>query len=132
MSKTAKSIILAGVIGAALGVAFGAFGAHGLKQVLSASSLQIYKTGVHYQMWHSISLIVLGLTFQHMLSSRLLAISAWFMFSGIVLFSGSLYSLALTGLGWFGVITPLGGLCFLIAWTLFALAIIRYPSDDHS
>ncbi len=123
--------MLIGIISSALGVAFGAFGAHGLKQILSASSLQVYQTGVDYQMWHSLALILIGLSFQHMPNSRLLTISARLMLSGIILFSGSLYLLAITEARWLGMITPFGGLSFLIAWILFAIAIVKAPISGH-
>jgi uncharacterized membrane protein YgdD (TMEM256/DUF423 family) len=130
-NQSSQFTILTGIISSALGVAFGAFGAHGLKQVLSASSLQIYQTGVDYQMWHSLAVILIGLSFQHMPASRLLTMSARLMLSGIILFSGSLYLLAITEARWLGMITPFGGVSFLIAWILFAIAIVKSPISGH-
>lgn len=129
-STTTQRIMLAGIVSSALAVVFGAFGAHLLKQVLSGYGMQIYKTAVSYHMWHSFALIAIGLTLQIMCSSKLLEISAWLMFSGIILFSGSLYLLSLTGIHWLGMITPFGGLCFLIAWSLFAIAVYKIPTTD--
>ncbi len=129
MNKSARTIILIGIISSGFAVAFGAFGAHALKQVLSVYSLQIYQTAVNYQMWHSISLILIGLSLQYTQFSRLLELSAGLMLSGILLFSGSLYALAITELRWLGMITPLGGLCFLIAWTLFAVGVFRFGAN---
>lgn len=130
-SNSAQLVMLIGIISSALGVAFGAFGAHGLKQILSTSSLHIYQTGVDYQMWHSLALILIGLSLQRMHTSRLLILSAWIMLSGIILFSGSLYLLAITEIRWLGMITPLGGVSFLVAWVLFAIAIVKSPISDY-
>ncbi|MEE9345524.1 MAG: DUF423 domain-containing protein [Methylococcales bacterium] len=130
-SQSARLTMLIGIISSALGVAFGAFGAHGLKQLLSTSSLQIYQTGVDYQMWHSLALILIGLSLQCLKTSRLLMISSWLMLSGIILFSGSLYLFAITEIRWLGMITPIGGVSFLIAWILFAIAIVKSPITDH-
>lgn len=130
MSKSAQSIMLTGIIGAALAVAFGAFGAHAPKQILSADGLRIYHIAVNYHLWHSIALIAIGLTFQAVHPSQLLKASAWVMVAGILLFSGSLYLLSLTGLRWFGMITPVGGLCFLVAWILFAIAVYKLPTTN--
>ncbi len=104
-----------------LAVAFGAFGAHGLKNSLSAEHLSIFHTAVDYQMWHSIGLILIGL-FAQQNNARLLVKAGWLMFAGIIVFSGSLYALSLTGIKVLGAITPIGGVFFLIAWTLFAYA----------
>jgi len=130
-SNAAQLVMLIGIISSALGVAFGAFGAHGLKQILSTSSLHTYQTGVDYQMWHSLALILIGLSLQRMHTSRLLMLSAWIMLSGIILFSGSLYLLAITEIRWLGMITPFGGVSFLVAWVLFAIAIVKSPISDH-
>jgi uncharacterized membrane protein YgdD (TMEM256/DUF423 family) len=127
LNHSARLAILIGIIGSGLGVALGAFGAHGLKQILSVHSLQIYQTAVDYQMWHSLALILIGLTCQLIPPSRLLTMSACFMLSGIILFSGSLYLLAITETRWLGMITPFGGVALLIAWILFAIAIARSP-----
>ncbi|PCH86027.1 MAG: hypothetical protein COB26_04700 [Piscirickettsiaceae bacterium] len=105
-------------------VAFGAFGAHGLKNVLSAEYLSVYHTAVDYQMWHSIGLVLIGLLFQQN-NSRLLIKAGWLMFAGIVVFSGSLYALSLTGIKILGAITPIGGIFFLTAWALFAYAAFK-------
>ncbi len=128
LNKSARIFMMTGIISSGCAVGFGAFGAHALKQTLSAYSLQIFQTAVNYQMWHSIGLILIGLSLNLILPSRLLNISAWFMLGGIILFSGSLFALSISGLRWLGMITPLGGLFFLIAWTLFAIAIYRSDS----
>ncbi|NOR70288.1 MAG: DUF423 domain-containing protein [Methylomarinum sp.] len=105
------------------GVAMGAFGAHGLKAILSPAMLAVYKTAVDYQMWHALALGLIAIYRQQLPESSLLKWAGWLMFSGIILFSGSLYLLAILNIKWLGMITPLGGLCFLAAWiciTIFA------------
>jgi len=114
-------------LGAALAffaVAFGAFGAHALKESLTAYSLGIYHTAVNYQMWHAIGLIIIGIVYQ-LKPSSLLRKAAWFMLAGIITFSGSLYALSLSGIKVLGAITPIGGVCFLIAWLLLAYASFK-------
>lgn len=115
-------------LGAALAffaVAFGAFGAHALKESLTAYSLGIYHTAVNYQMWHAIGLIVIGMVDQ-LKPSNLLRKAAWFMLAGIIIFSGSLYALSLSDIKVLGAITPIGGVCFLIAWLLLAYASFKF------
>jgi len=101
-----------------IAVTMGAFGAHGLKEILTTDMLAVYKTAVTYQMWHALGLGIIALLRAQNPEVNLLKYAAWAMFSGIVLFSGSLYLLSLSGLKWLGMITPLGGLCFLAAWAL--------------
>jgi uncharacterized membrane protein YgdD (TMEM256/DUF423 family) len=104
-----------------LSVAFGAFGAHGLKTLISPELLAVYKTGVEYQMWHAFGLIAIALMQQHDTQSKLLKWAGALMFLGIVLFSGSLYLLAILNLPALGAITPIGGVSFLIAWSLLII-----------
>ena len=116
---TKSPFITLGAIGAFLAVGFGAFGAHALKDSLSPYSLGIFHTAVDYQMWHAIGLILIGIVHQQK-PTHLLRKAGWFMLSGILIFSGSLYALSFTGIKLLGAITPIGGTCFLIAWLLFA------------
>jgi uncharacterized membrane protein YgdD (TMEM256/DUF423 family) len=119
-----KSVFISlGAFCAFLGVGFGAFGAHALKATLSAESLAVYQTGVTYQMWHSLGLIVIALVQQHTPESKLAAWAGWLMFLGILLFSGSLYLLVLLDIPQLGIITPIGGLCFLLSWLLLCLSV---------
>jgi uncharacterized membrane protein YgdD (TMEM256/DUF423 family) len=98
-----------------VGVAFGAFGAHGLRGRLSPEMLAIFETGVRYQMYHALALLaVAALALSP--GGRLIHAAGWCFTAGIVIFSGSLYALALTGTTTFGAITPLGGLAFLAGW----------------
>ncbi|MGR9045606.1 MAG: DUF423 domain-containing protein [Gammaproteobacteria bacterium] len=116
-----KSVFLfLGALSALIAVAMGAFGAHALKAVLSAGMLDVYKTGVTYQMWHALGLCGIAMVRQRTPASSLLKWAGWLMFAGIVLFSGSLYLLTLLNLKWLGMITPVGGLAFLTAWSLLA------------
>ena len=109
-------------------VAFGAFGAHALKTILSPDMLAVYKTAVTYQMWHALGLGLISLLrYQHP-QSNLIKYAGWLMFSGILLFSGSLYTLSLSGIRWLGMITPLGGVCFLSAWLLLMIFAWRNKS----
>lgn len=103
-----------------LGVALGAFGAHGLKGRISDYHLDVFKTAVTYHLIHGLGLVVVGYLSQHTGDPKLAA-SGIFLLLGIFLFSGSLYTLSLTGIRFFGAIAPLGGLSFLCAWLLLAL-----------
>ncbi len=110
-----------------LAVALGAFAAHGLKGQLSAQMLSTFQTGVQYQMYHALAvLLIVALAKQY--PGPLMLWSGVLMLVGILLFSGSLYALALTGIKWFGPVTPIGGLCFIIGWLLLILAFVRESS----
>ncbi len=118
-----RIFLMLGAINAFLCVAFGAFGAHGLKLRLSADMLTVYQTGVQYHFYHALGLIMVGLVLLHFPKSRTVVLSGWLMLAGIVLFSVSLYALSLTGIRELGAITPLGGMAFLSAWILLAYGI---------
>jgi len=105
-------------------VGAGAFGAHGLKRMLTPDLLAIWQTGVLYHLVHALGLFVVALLGARF-GSTLLSTAGAVMFAGIVLFSGSLYLLALTGTRWLGAVTPLGGVAFLAAWALVAWAAWR-------
>ncbi|MGR8930846.1 MAG: DUF423 domain-containing protein [Gammaproteobacteria bacterium] len=104
------------------GVGMGAFGAHGLKHVLSEHYLDVYKTAVNYQMWHALLLALVAL----LPKQRLLIWAGWCLITGIVLFSGSLYLLAISKVSWLGMVTPFGGVAFLLAWGLLACVAYRH------
>ena len=111
-------------IGAAFGllaVIIGAFGAHGLEKSLSPHALSRYHTGVEYQFYHVFALIFVGILKTEKASSSLLKYSVIAFSIGILLFSGSLYLYAITGITKFGMVTPLGGLAFIIGWLLLML-----------
>lgn len=119
-----KIILSFAAFSAMLSVVLGAFAAHGLKNKLSEALITTFQTGVQYQMYHSLALILLVVLYRQM-PQPLLLYSAGFIFAGIILFSGSLYMLALTQLKWFGPITPLGGVCFIIGWALLIASALK-------
>jgi uncharacterized membrane protein YgdD (TMEM256/DUF423 family) len=125
MPGTAKLFLAIGCIAALLAVALGAFGAHGLKARIAPELMAVYKTGVEYHLYHALGLILVGLAAFHLPQSAYLSGAGWAMLAGIVLFSGSLYLLSLTGVRWLGAITPFGGAAFIAAWALFAVAVIK-------
>ncbi|MBK6283380.1 MAG: DUF423 domain-containing protein [Draconibacterium sp.] len=117
-----KLILMTASILLALAVAIGAFGAHGLKSHISVEMMQIYKTGVEYHFYHALGLLFIGVL-SVSYPSGLLNWSAIMLAVGIILFSGSLYVLAITGINWLGVITPFGGLCFIAGWVLLFITV---------
>ncbi len=130
-----RSIQLRGIVFAAIAVILGAFGAHALKAVLPLDRLQVFETGVRYQIIHSIALIVLSLNLTKYedatFTSKWMHRAALFMTIGIVLFSGSLYIISTSSIlpfsvgPWMGPITPIGGLFFIIGWTSWGIASYR-------
>jgi uncharacterized membrane protein YgdD (TMEM256/DUF423 family) len=120
-----KTFLMLGSLNAFLSVALGAFGAHALKSKLSADMLNVYQTGVQYHMVHSLGLILIALLADKLGNSSLVNVSGWALFIGIVLFSGSLYVLSLSGIKILGAITPLGGVSFLLGWILLAIAAMK-------
>ncbi len=124
MSPTAKVILSLGALAALLAVALGAFGAHALKARLSEEMLSVWKTAVDYHFYHALGLLALGLLALHLPGSRLLVWSAALMAAGVILFSGSLYALALTGARWLGLVTPFGGVSLILAWALVIATLL--------
>lgn len=120
-----KTILLTASVFLALAVAIGAFGAHGLKNHLSAEMIQIYKTGVEYHFYHALGLLLVGVLSLSM-PSGYIKWSAILLSAGIILFSGSLYALATTGVKSLGAITPLGGLSFIAGWVLLFIGILKH------
>ena len=119
-----RVLIVIGSLLALLSVALGAFGAHALRKKLSSDQLAVYQTGVQYQMYHALGLLALGIYAAVFGQNGWLSVSALLMVIGVILFSGSLYVLTLTGKRGFGAITPLGGLSWIISWLLFMIAVI--------
>jgi len=113
-----------GAVLAGLAVGFGAFGAHGLRGVLDANDLATFEVGVRYQMYHALGLIAVAWAASRSGSSAIVW-AGWLFVAGIVLFSGSLYFLVLTGPRWLGAVTPLGGTAFLAGWALLAWSAVR-------
>jgi uncharacterized membrane protein YgdD (TMEM256/DUF423 family) len=125
MNATARLFLLLGGANAALVVILGAFGAHALKARLSNEMMAIYHTGIEYHVFHALGLIAVGLVAAWIPASASLKWSGWLMLGGIVLFSGSLYVLSLTGQRWIGAVTPFGGVAFIAAWVMFCIAVVR-------
>jgi uncharacterized membrane protein YgdD (TMEM256/DUF423 family) len=124
MNLSAKLFITIGACSGALAVMLGAFGAHGLKDRLSEKMLANWMTGVEYHFYHTVALLIVGLLALKFQSGALNA-SGWSFLAGILIFSGSLYVMALTGMTRLGAITPIGGLLFIAGWILLATAAIK-------
>nr|ART40458.1 K511 [uncultured bacterium] len=118
----ARFFLVAGALSAAVAVMLGAFGAHALRSRLPTDLLAIYQTASQYHVYHALGLLAVGLLAVHLPASNALRWSGWLMLLGTVLFSGSLYVLAITGQRWLGAITPLGGTAWIAAWLLLAWA----------
>lgn len=121
----AKWLLMLASLSGFTGVALGAFAAHGLRGKLPENLLNAFQTGVSYQLWHTMALIGVALLLLRSPESTLLKVTGVLFAAGILLFSGSLYVLALSGLGKLGMITPLGGVLWLIAWLCLGLAVWR-------
>ena len=119
-----QQILLAGAVFMALGVLLGAFGAHALKSSLSPEMLAVYKTGVEYQFYHALGLLLIGLI-GFRFESKWLHWSGILLIFGIIIFSGSLYALSISGIKILGAITPIGGLAFVAGWICLAVGILR-------
>ena len=118
----AKTFIILGSINMFLTVALGAFGAHGLKSRLPADLMAVYQTAVQYHGMHALGLLLIGIIAHWLGQSALINWAGWLLLTGIVLFSGSLYTMSFTGIRMLGAITPFGGVAFLAGWLLLALA----------
>ena len=119
-----RVLFILGAVFAGLGVALGAFAAHGLRGSLSASDLATFETGVRYQMYHALALLAAAWAATRWESGAAVT-AGWFFVAGIVLFSGSLYLLVLTGPRWLGAVTPVGGVALLVGWALLAWTAVR-------
>jgi len=125
-------IAISGVYGF-LGVALGAFAAHGLKGKLTPLLLEVFKTGVLYQFVHTLAILACGVLMQFNLpakSEKYFFNAAVCFIIGVLCFSGSLYALALTGIHWFGPITPFGGVLFMIGWLMLILAALKMKEGE--
>lgn len=112
---------IASILGA-LSVAGGAFGAHALKGQLTETALGSFETGIRYQMYHALALLLVALLIKQSPNVSLLTVAGWCFIAGIVLFSGSLYGLSLAGIKALGPVTPLGGVAFIAGWICLAIA----------
>ncbi len=122
-------VLFLAALSAMTGVAMGAFGAHGLKAVLTAEMMAVYKTAVMYQMWHALGLGLIACLLNQSADSPWLIWAGRLMFAGIVLFSGSLYCLVLLDMPKLGMITPIGGIAWLAAWCLLLIFAARKPGS---
>lgn len=125
-----RPALISAAIFAALAVVLGAFGAHALKQVLTPELLQTFETGVRYQFYHSFALLAAGVTFISF-PNRQIKLASTFFIIGILLFSGSLYALTMlkmngaVGLGGVGILTPVGGLFFILGWLFMLIGFVK-------
>lgn len=113
-----------GAIAGAIGVALGAFGAHALKSRVTEELLSVFEIGVRYQMYHALALFAVAWAAGRWPGSWINA-SGWLFTAGILVFSGSLYLMTLSGARWLGAVTPVGGLCFILGWIALAVAALR-------
>src|SRR6476659_10684574 len=118
-----RTFMFVGALMGFVGVGLGAFGAHGLRGRLTPEMLAVFETGVRYHMYHALAIILVAVVMGRM-SGWLIQTAGWCFVAGIVLFSGSLYSLALSGVTVLGAITPIGGVAFLAGWACLAFAAI--------
>jgi len=122
---TARSVLAAAAVLMFLAVGSGAFGAHALRARLTPDMAAVWQTAVQYHAWHALGLLAIGLLLVHWPERSLLGIAAWLLVAGIVLFSGSLYAMALSGVRGLGAITPIGGVAFLAGWLCVAWSCWR-------
>jgi uncharacterized membrane protein YgdD (TMEM256/DUF423 family) len=118
-----KTFLFVAAVMGFVGVGLGAFGAHGLRGRLSPEMLAVFETGVRYQMYHTLAILATAVLMARM-EGRALNAAGWCFTTGIVLFSGSLYALAFTGVTMLGAVTPLGGLAFLVGWACLVVAAL--------
>ena len=119
-----KVLLVVGSVFAALSVLFGAFGAHILKSRLSAEDLTIFETAVRYQIYHELGIMIMGVA-SFYIPHNLISLPSYFMIIGTIIFSGTLYLIVFTNLRWIGAFTPIGGLCLILGWLIFAYNIYR-------
>lgn len=123
--KISRRFLLFGALSGGIGVALGAFGAHGLKNILPPAMLSVFETGVRYQMYHALAMLVVGALAGPRNTHKELNAAGWSFLAGTVLFSGSLYVFALTGEQTFAMVTPVGGAAFLVGWGALAWSAMR-------
>ena len=118
--------MITGAVLAAIAVGMGAFGAHGLRTQLSTEMMTVYKTATDYHMYHALGLLLVGIMAKLFPASTMLTWAGIMMIAGILLFSGSLYILSISGIRWLGAITPFGGMAFILAWIFLVLGLTKY------
>ncbi len=125
MNKTTREMVMMGAGLAALAVVTGALGAHSLRSVLTAAQLAVYQKAVDYHAYHALGLFAVAFVAHLVPGLPLVRLAGRLMILGILLFSGSLYALSVTGIGWLGAVTPLGGLAFITAWVMLFFAVAK-------
>ena len=120
-----KTFLVIGAVLGALAVAIGAFGAHGLKAMVTPDLLANFETGARYHMYHALAIVAVALVIARYPAATLAPTAGWLFLAGIVIFSGSLYLIALTGMRWLGAITPIGGVALIGGWACLALSVAR-------
>ncbi|MEX0779882.1 MAG: DUF423 domain-containing protein [Balneolales bacterium] len=123
----AKTVIIIGSLLMALAVAFGAFGAHIVENILTPERFQVYETAVSYHFYHAIGILFIGILSVFVEESRWLKWAGYLLIAGILIFCGSLYLLTLTDTGWLGAITPIGGVAFILGWIFVAVGMAMAP-----
>lgn len=121
-----KFLLTSGGVLAMLAVLFGAFGAHALENRLSSEMIEIFNTGARYHFYHALGLLILGITSQFLPDNSWLRWAGYLMLAGLLIFSGTLYALAITEIKWLGAITPIGGTALIISWGLFVVAVLQH------
>jgi uncharacterized membrane protein YgdD (TMEM256/DUF423 family) len=127
-----RKFLVLGSLLAFLSVALGAFGAHALKTRLEPKDLEIFQTGVHYQGFHALALLLAASLLYFKPELAKLKTVCWFFTVGILIFSGTLYALSMTGVKWLGAITPIGGVCFLSGWLMLTVVAASLPESRRS
>jgi uncharacterized membrane protein YgdD (TMEM256/DUF423 family) len=123
--KSPITILKVGAIFMALAVAFGAFGAHAVKGILTPERFDVYRTAVQYHFYHAIGLLIIGVVAFN-ITNQWIAWSAYSLIAGILIFSGSLYLLTLLDIGWLGAITPIGGVAFILGWIFLLIGLMKH------
>lgn len=125
-----KVLLIIGALNGALAITLGAFGAHGLKSRLDAAMLGTWSTASEYHFLHAIALLLIGILAKQYRNGDNVSVefivAGWMMFAGMLVFSGSLYTLVLSGHRWLGAVTPLGGITLIMAWLLLAWALYKH------
>ena len=125
MMATARFCMAAGAVFGLLGVAGGAMGAHWLQNILDPGDLKTFETGIRYQMYHALALLATGVAADRW-KAGWVTLACWLFIAGVLLFSGSLYSLAFTGIGAFGAVAPLGGVCLMAGWASLVIGTLSH------
>lgn len=120
-----KLLIVLGSLNAAVAVILGAFGAHVLRDELSSQMFAVFSTGVQYHMYHALGILAIAMVASILHERIWLKVSAWAMIAGIILFSGSLYVLSLSGIRWFGAVAPAGGILLIGSWAVLAFGALK-------